>query len=93
MIRSAAVIGLGYVGLPTAAVFADAGLDIADNNLWMLHHLMCDRNPPFQRCGANGFQWIPRRDQPPHPIQTKPPQSVSSDMDMPKMGRIERPPQ
>ena len=28
MIRSAAVIGLGYVGLPTAAVFADAGLDI-----------------------------------------------------------------
>lgn len=28
MIRSAAVIGLGYVGLPTAAVFADAGLDV-----------------------------------------------------------------
>ncbi|MEL7445732.1 MAG: UDP-N-acetyl-D-mannosamine dehydrogenase [Pseudomonadota bacterium] len=28
MIRSATVIGLGYVGLPTAAVFAEAGLDI-----------------------------------------------------------------
>ncbi len=28
MIRSAAVIGLGYVGLPTAAIFAEAGLDI-----------------------------------------------------------------
>lgn len=28
MIQRAAVYGLGYVGLPTAAVFADAGLDI-----------------------------------------------------------------
>lgn len=28
MIRSATVIGLGYVGLPTAAVFADAGLPV-----------------------------------------------------------------
>ncbi|MEM9060191.1 MAG: UDP-N-acetyl-D-mannosamine dehydrogenase [Pseudomonadota bacterium] len=28
MIRSATVIGLGYVGLPTAAVFAEAGIDI-----------------------------------------------------------------
>ena len=28
MTRSLSVIGLGYVGLPTAAVFADAGLDV-----------------------------------------------------------------
>ena len=49
--RKVSIIGLGYIGLPTAAMFASRGLDVAHVGQVINYHLPKEMNNYLHRVG------------------------------------------
>ena len=72
---------------------AEPRLDVGDGDAGVDHHGLCLRQTQRQRCRALPLQRVARADQPPDAVQPEPLQRLARDVDMARMGRVERPTQ